>query len=209
MDYVLWSRRAVDHGCYLNGITGYDDYHKLNKGVALESEFPDDAKLELDPAFPNNTLTPDILHNVNGFVLVSQRVKDLLAQKAIPNVEYLAVTVVDLKGKPVKPGYSIVNPVGTLPLLRVADCEATMSPLVPTKIKKLNRFVIDEAVLENAPLLFRAQGIPQFLLIHKSLAKELDAIQITGGRWITPAAIANGAMVGDPAELPGEATAKL
>ncbi|MET0594189.1 MAG: DUF1629 domain-containing protein [Polyangiaceae bacterium] len=209
MQYVFWTQKEVANGCRLRGCEGFDDDWMLMDGVTVTDEFPEDVTFPMNPNFPDNTLIPDCPYNLDRLLIVSTRLKEFLESRNLPDVEYLQVGIVDLKGKTAKPPHFIVNPVGTRPLLRVDQCDATMSSLDDSSIEKLKRFVIDEKALDGAPPLFRIQNLSRYLMVSKDLAREVEKAGFTGARFIQPEALANGNELGSLAELPKEATAQL
>src|ERR1043165_8735212 len=125
MQYVFWTQKEIEHGSRLQAATGYDDTWKLMDGLSLSTEFPENVTFAMNPNFPDNTLIADCPYNLNRLMIVSSRLQQFLAGRELPNVEYLQVAIVDLKGKVVPAPYFIVNPIGTRPLLRVDQCDAT------------------------------------------------------------------------------------
>ena len=209
MDFVFWTRAEVPHACRLQEMTGFADKWRLRDGLPLQGELTENATFEMNPEFPDDTLTPDCLSNLDEVILVSSRVKEFLEGKRLASVEYLSVTVRDLKGKTVKPSYFIVNPVGTVPLLRLDECEATMDTLDASKIASLKKFVVDESILKTVSPLFRAAGLSDYLMIGKGLAGDLVANGFVGNRWIDPQSLATGKGLGDLAFMHKSATAKI
>jgi hypothetical protein len=209
MNYVFWTEQDVDHGCRLRALQGYDDDWKLHEGIALGEEWPSDAHFDMNPNFPDDTLVPDFVKNISSFFVVSTRVKEHLESKGLDNIEFLSVTVRDLKGKAVRPPCFIVNVIGTVPLLRIDDCGVTWDEMDDTVIGSMKRFEVDPEALANAPPIFRIQSLSRHLMIRKDLAKGLDAAGFKGQRWITPTAIVNSDAMGYLGELPKQATAAL
>lgn len=209
MNYVFWHRRGVPHGCRLQAMEGYGDTWKLHDGTSLRGEVPADASFAMNPNFPDNTLTPDYLMNIDDVALVSTRLKALLESWRLPDVEYLDVKVLDHKGKSLKPPYFIVNPTGTFPILELDACGAEMDELDESMIISMKSFAVAEDALAKAPPLFRARHIPSFLLMRRDLAKAIEANGFTGSRWLEPTALATGEIVRLLSDLPKDAEAKL
>ena len=96
-----------------------------------------------------------------------------------------------------------------LPVLLLDQCDATVDPLDDSAIKALKKLVVDESVLAQAPLLFRAQYMPKYIWMNRDLAKEMEKLPFEGNRWIEPAAVATGDLLPSLDTLPPAANARL
>lgn len=187
-DHVFWTYREVAKGCRTKGIRGFEDDFEIGLGTPVLESFPLNVTVPMNPDFPTNTITPDNLDNIDR--IVSERMSEFLISKNLPNVEFLPVTLINHKGRPVKPSYKLVHPIHAIDCLDDAACSVTFSdPDDNEYIEKMAAFALDVRKCSDFPPLFRVARIASHVLIHRELAKELDDARFSGNAWIEPSAI--------------------
>jgi len=187
-DHVFWTYRQVARGCQLNSLVGFEDDFEIGLGTPVLHYFPDDVTVAMDPVFDKDTITPD---NLRGVVrLVSGRMSEHLRGKNLQNVEYLPVSVLNHRGRPVQPQYEIIHPIHPIDCLDYTACGITYcDPDDEEFIQEMKSFVLDIDKCGNFPPLFRIERMAEHVLIHRGLAKELDDAGFTGNGWIEPSDI--------------------
>jgi hypothetical protein len=118
--------------------------------------------------------------------VASSRLKTFIESQAPAHVEYLPVTIVDHRGKPVKREYFIIHPVDPADCLDLEQCEPTWSAIDKTKIKRVKKLVIDETKVGKDRVLFKPQSFYNIILARRELAEALDKEHFIGLSWIEP-----------------------
>ena len=184
-DHLFWGYKQVANGILVEGLEGYKDDWKISEGVDLSAEFPSDAYFAMNPEFPDSTIPTDHVRNQNNFVVISERLKQLLEAHGVKDVQYLQVGIKDHKGKLVSAPHFIVNPTRQVACFDEAQSEPTFSDLDEDKIEKMEAFVPDDEVCKDLPDVVRPKGF-YHLLISRSLAKKIDAAGMTGSGYVEP-----------------------
>ncbi|MGK3961292.1 DUF1629 domain-containing protein [Sorangium sp. So ce1667] len=181
--YVIWGRERVDGACMLYKLSGVEKVFQLLNGVPRAAGFPGDATYSMDPNFPDDMLLTDSLNNPDMLIVVSERLRQLIASKATRGVEYLPVTIIDHKGKAAG-RYTIVHPIEPLDCLDLDRCEPRRSRIVKTMIDDVKRLVLDDSKLDPERALFRPLGFPRVVLVRRDVADAISAGGFSGTRWV-------------------------
>ncbi len=126
----------------------------ISRGVrAASEEYPDEPKVHMDEGHQGMVL-PDLIGNVSSMLVVSKRVKEVIASPELINddVEYLPVWIYNHKGRLASKDYFLVNPVGSIDAL---DHEASDIKMFEGDVVSLDKPVIDARKGMKAPDLFR------------------------------------------------------
>lgn len=194
-DHVFWAVDKANNAALMTGLQGFDEDYEINEGVPVapnpsdppEDEFPNNATLHWDGAYPKKTILTDTLANSNGFIVVSSKTKEFLVDYGVPNVELLPITVFDPKEQTVPTPYYIVHPVPPIELLDVEACNIKWrSSRENEAIKTMASFVLDDAKMVELPPLFRLGRITKYVLVHRKLAEAMDAHGLVGNGWVEP-----------------------
>ncbi len=202
-DHVIWTFRLVNKGCYISRLFGFDNKYQITLGTPLLESFPADATFKMKPTFPKNTITPDNLKSFER--LVSTPMCDFLRSKELRNVEFLPVTVLNHRGRPVKPPYHIVHPIHAIDCLDDVACGITFDdPPDNDYIEEVENFVLDPDKCDDFPAIFRVKRMGVHIMVHRQLAKELDEAGFTGNGWIEPSRIGGMWLGGGPMAEPDD-----
>lgn len=183
-DYVFWNTRVIENVCHLAELKGVERRWELSEGIPRAANFTGDATLSMDDRYPYNMLLADNLLNKNDLIVVSGRLKRFIETRAVPDVEYLPVTILDHKGRVAEKDYFVVHPVNPLDCLDLANSEPRWSAIDTTRIKELKKFVLDESRLDPRRKLFRPKGFNLVTLVSRDLAAEIDAEKFVGVQWL-------------------------
>jgi hypothetical protein len=184
--YLIWTSKAVPNACSLKDLLNVEKQYQFNEGISRVATFPTDAAFTMDPEFPNNTLLPDNLINLNMMIVVSARLKEFLEAKKPTHLEYLKVTILDHKGRPASREYYIINPVNPIDCMDVQKSEPTYSLMDRTNIKRVKQLALDTSRLDPDRLIFRPKSFYRAILTKAKLSVEIDRAGFTGIRWIKP-----------------------
>jgi hypothetical protein len=182
-DYVVWQFEEVPHCFVLDRLLGVDRDFELKIGVPRVESFPEDATFSADPDFPNDIGLADAFDNTHQLVVVSSKVKELIEDFRPPEVEFLPVTVLDHKFRPVA-NYFIVHPVNPVDALDQPKSDAKFSPLTDKIITSVGRLVLDEGKLDHSRILFKLKYFYDCVLVRRDLADAISKQGFTGIRWV-------------------------
>ena len=183
-NYVIWTKQIIKGAASLAGMKGYAEEWRLMEGQSQKDSFPASARFDMNPEYPKETALTDSLYNIDKQIVASPKLRALLEGLKIPCMEYIPVSVFDLKGKPLDVPYVIAHPIEPIDCLDAEASGAEYSLIDPETIDEVERLVIDERRIDPARLLFRPKGYYDVILAHRSLAAKVDAAGITGVRWI-------------------------
>src|SRR5689334_17546921 len=111
MDYVVWRWSAEGNSCMLVPPERIDRDWELYEGVPRAAGFPGDALFRMSDDHPRDMGLVDSLANIGTLVVASRRLKEHFEGKALKNVEYLPVTIINHKGRIASRDYFIVHPI--------------------------------------------------------------------------------------------------
>jgi hypothetical protein len=183
-NYLIWERAILPGACSLSGMTGFPQAWKLKDGESLPDGLPPSARFDMHPDRQDDVALTDSLYNINMVIVGSQRLRQFLEAKALPDVEFLEVPVFNHKGRLVEPPFSIVHPVNPVDCLDAQASEAEFDLIDSDVIDQVARLVIDESRIPADRLLLRPKGYYRVILVHRQLAAELDAVGMQGIRWV-------------------------
>lgn len=163
--------------------------------------FPSDVVYVIDgdpvaqpgPASPGRPLLPaslglsDSLRNTDSFMVVSEPLKQLIAQHE-QRVEFLPVTLVTPKKKRLAVPYFIVNPLAAVDAidrkkskLRWEDGGGSDDTITTMGSKLL---VLDEQRVPADRSLFLLKHLDYVVVVRNTLAEAIRAAKLTGVRWV-------------------------
>lgn len=175
-----------DRYCVLDGLQNVEDDYEISKGISRAKDFPADACFRMSNQHKKHVALSDGLHVLGRQLVVSPRLKAFIEARNPPKVEYLKVTILNHKGKPIPETYHIVNP------LAVVDC-------IDTKKSKLEWNAIDEELIcgvyklvlktdaiDPNLLLFRPKHLEHRVFIQRAFGEEMRAAGFTALRFKEP-----------------------
>jgi hypothetical protein len=195
-NHLFWAHQRVPHGCWVLEMTGIEDDFEIDYGIEQKDDFGENATFEMDPDWANDTLTPDHLNNIQGYILVSERLCDFLRAKELPSVQYLPVTVKNHKGRPLKPPYFLVHPTGTVDCIDLAASGVEYGRLAKTEIQKFTELVIDPAKAAALRPLCRLKHLSRYVAVERSLVQAMEAAGFTGNGFVPASKMAGNNLMG-------------
>ena len=183
-NYVIWKSKADERACRLSTITNFDEGWKLLRGVPVSGEFPANVQFAMNADFPRSTMLTDNLQNINMQIVGSQRLCDLIESHQPAALEYLRVDVVNHKKRAISEPYFIIHPIEPVDCLVISKCNPEWRIIGKDQIDDVGKFVIDEQLIPADRLLFRPRQFYRNILVHRRLAKAIDAAGMTGIRWL-------------------------
>jgi len=202
-DYVFWAAVVGDNTVRLTHLEGFSEDFELEEGIAHAHDYPDDARFAMSPDWPNSTILADHLSNISSLVVISPRLHDFVSTRADEKTEFLPTRVMDHKGKQLAERYWIVNPVGQAACLDGERCG--VSKEMGISIEQMSHFAVVDAAVPRERRLFRMERLARYVLVHRELAKAIDAAGFTGNRWVEPSEILGRRIPADLTDLPPRA----
>ncbi len=184
--YVIWSKKMVANACVLDPLTGVEADWQLRKGYPRQEGFPAEATFRMNPDFPNNTVMPDSLANINLFIVGSLKLVEFLKARGLEGVEYLPVNIQGPKKKVVSTEYSIVHPINPIDCLDIPKCKPSWDSRKKEAIEQVKKLVLDDAKVAEIPpqrQLFRPLYFHRVILVSRELAGAIDQAGFTGIGW--------------------------
>jgi hypothetical protein len=161
--YLVWYAQSEGNSCVLGPVVGFDSN-----------------RLRYGPEFPNDMRLLDNVQNLEGFVLVSNRLREFLEGCGVEQVEFLPVSVVNHKGRSEAEPFYVVNPIGAHDVL---DIDASGPEFFDDTILTVMQTVIREDELDPALDLVRLARFANPTLIKRELAAKIDAAEFSGICW--------------------------
>ncbi len=183
-DYVIWKCSIVQDAVVLKKLVNVPKQYQLRDGVSRAQGFPADAAYTMDPDFPDNTLLTDSLYNIGGRIIASPRLQKLLKQRKVKFVEYLALAILNPKGKPFSNEYVMVHPIEPVDCIDLDRSKYEMSTIVQTEIDEMHQLVLKPESIPPDRVLFKAHQYPGAVIAHRDLAKAIDDAGMIGVQWV-------------------------
>lgn len=181
--YVIWTSKEEPNCCVLQELRGVEKKYQLRKGISRFEGFPGSASFSMNPDYPHDTVLTDNLMNTSMMKIISRRVKEMLEQNGVQKVEYLPVTIINHKGRVASRDYFILHDIDPIDCLDKDKCGATMSPVDPESIDRVERLVLDDAKVDITREIFRPKYFPALTLVSRELAAAIDSKGFTGVSW--------------------------
>ena len=116
-------------------------------------------------------------------MVCSERLKDFIQGKNPDKLEYLPVTVFDIKGNSVAASYFIIHPIDPPDCINAAKSKVTWSAFDPTSIEYADHIEIDETRVPPGRLVFSPKSFPGMVLLQRELALAIEKAGFTGIGW--------------------------
>jgi hypothetical protein len=182
--FLVWEPKRVPNASTLKDFEGFDLSHELRKGVPHAHDFPSTAQIHMDPETPTATVIPDNAKNTNNMIIISSKLKSFLEEQGLVDVEYLPITVMDHKNRPVEAEYFIFTPINNIDCLDIDACEPRWSAIDDTILKKVKQFVLIDDKIPDTKRYFRPKFYTGRPLIEAGLAQSILDAGFTGVQFL-------------------------
>ncbi|GAA5182349.1 hypothetical protein GCM10025771_31430 [Niveibacterium umoris] len=183
-NYLIWKYESYPGSCVLKDMTGLDMTYRLNDGTPLAFGFPSNVSIHMNPDYPDDLVLGDSLRNSDMLIIASARLKDILAARQIPKLEFLPVSIIDHKGSIASSDYAVIHPVDPVDCLDREKSIYETGFLDPDAIGDISKLVLDEALIPPDRQIFRLAGYWDLNFARRDLAEALTAAGLTGIRFI-------------------------
>lgn len=160
---------------------GLPRFHRPARGLRMGEEYPAGVKFQMAPE-ARGTQVADVIPNAINYLMVSRRMKDLLAQHATGEIEFLPFTLLNHKGRVASDDLYIANVLGTR---EWADMERSMGARVTTmegerQFEHLRRLYLKEGEVDPQTNIFRVSAMPKLVLVREDLKNLFEREGLTG-----------------------------
>lgn len=158
------------------------------RGEPVGAIYPDGLAFPMAPEVPCPRVT-DVIHNALGYLMITERTKELLEAYAVAQIEYLRFTLVNHKGRVASDRCYIANVLGTVDCADLARTRGTPHPFFPSELYLVNELVLDESRIPPDVNLLRLATRPRIILIRDDLRQILVDAGITGAIFLEQGAV--------------------
>ena len=174
-DYVCLTPVTRGNAARFGAIRHFDNSFLLVDGVSLANEFPPNAELRMNDAFPDNIGLYDTHFVIGGLFMVSERLMNfLLGMHGVKKeLEFYPVRVLNHKGREVKEAYFVVN---TLNLVDCIDRNRTkyeLNTLDDDAFIEVSNLHLDESAVRGDLTFFRMKYLNYKLIVKRDFANEM------------------------------------
>jgi hypothetical protein len=147
----------------------------------MGDEYPAGVKFQMAPEARGSQIG-DVIPNAINYLMVSSRMKELLARHATAEIEFLRFALVNHKGRIASDDLYIANVLGTR---EWADMERSMGARVTTpegerKFEHLRRLYLKDGEIDPRINVFRVSAMPKLVLVREDLKLLFESEGITG-----------------------------
>ncbi|VAW86808.1 hypothetical protein MNBD_GAMMA16-169 [hydrothermal vent metagenome] len=188
MTYWVLFPEMLDDSAVLSAIPdgGPEDY-QYNEGEPLLPNYPslDQAIMVFDSIhYPDQSKLYDIVPALDAVLVINNKVKNVLNNMNVDNIEYLPIRLWDHQKSPVSDDYYILNPLGSVDFIDMEKSECAMSALNKGQINDIDDLVINMNKVPKEAKLFRATTMMRQVFIHDDLRIALGNEGIQGYKLI-------------------------
>ena len=183
MDYFVLEEKYDETHVFLmphNITKGY----QLDEGVSRQNGWPEDAYFQYAEHRKEGMILTDWAKNIDEWLVVSDRFKQLLQQKEIPYLEFLRVQIRNHKGKPVDDDYWIVNFIKHHEGVDRNKSDFDEDLGNEGEIFSFDKLVLSQEILDLSPLIFMLKEQAGVVVVSAGLAEELRSAEFTGFRLV-------------------------
>jgi hypothetical protein len=135
----------------------------------------------MDPDLPKDMKLADVLGNMNRFLVVSERLKDLFVTwNALKHNEVFDVGILNHKGRLEKAKYFIIHQIDLPKCTDEAKSVGEKSPLDPSQYIVLTKLVLDESKIDPELAIFRPAAYKARAFFRRDIADKIVEAGITG-----------------------------
>jgi len=194
MEYYIIKPATYKDGVVLSGVPDVSDNEKLpnaykyDKGIPLLKNYPsrDIAIMvyDTDELYEDREELYDFLPNMDNTLVANIKVKEILEELGVENIEFLPITIWDREKKPIEADYYIINPVGSVEIIDMEKSKYRMGALIKDQIKRIKNLVINRNAVTEKDKLFRATTKLDQIFINEEIRQAFIKAGIKG-YWLS------------------------
>jgi hypothetical protein len=176
-DILAWEcspGRGLAGLTYLKGVDGQWAID-IQNGRVLGEEFPPEAYFEMNPEHPKDVKLGEQHYNLEGMVVIGPRLSQFVRDLGDPDVQLLAVKILDHKGRVASSDFNIVH---TTRLIDCIDPEASgaeWDPIDPELFSGWVTLTLKPDSHEFPPV-FRVTHMPNLVFVRSDVAEKLHGL---------------------------------
>lgn len=183
-DYYLLKTEFDPKNCVVDKMpSAAKDVFRIKSGERMGNRFPKDATLQMSDSYAGQAVT-DSIANTFDFLIVSDRLKQLIAELRPDDVEYLPVQLRDHKKKPVAGDFWVVNLLGTLACADAAGTEGKKSAMDPGQFLILKRLQVVKSAIPDDLHVFRLGEMTSKIVVSDAFRQAAKKARIQGLRFV-------------------------
>jgi hypothetical protein len=172
--------------CVCQGIGNVDDEWQIKEGMSRAAGFPADAQFEMNKQYKKQMALSDNISNLEDMAVVSPRLKEFIEAQNPKRVEFLPVTIINHKDKPVPDPYHIVNPLAIVDCIDKQRSDISWNELDPEAIAGLLELHLLADKIDPELLLFRPKHLEHRIFVRRDFAQAIEAAGFTGVSFMEP-----------------------
>ncbi len=179
MDYWVLRAGSTD-GAIIDALPeGSPSNWKMHEGEPLARQFPVGGKVGFSDHFPDRRKLYDFMGNILGVLVVSPRVRQVVEELKLDNVEFLPITMCDHEWNPVAEGYCILNVLGSQDAIDMEKSQYQLSAL-SKEIAHIENLVLKKDKIDPQAGLFRARNMMELFLLSDRVRDAFTKEGLTG-----------------------------
>ncbi|MBU8897877.1 DUF1629 domain-containing protein [Corallococcus sp. M34] len=191
-EYFILTAEPLRDGCVIDRFPeGTDDIWQATEGVLLGSSLTrEPLRLSMSKRIGGKAIS-DAIENTLGYLIISERVRNILESYANAAIEFVPVRLINHKGREEPHKLFIAN------ILRTTDCvdrEASLyeeSALAPGQFTRITKLVLDPTRIDLSDDIFRIASRPRIIIVTTRLAADLRASGAVGLDLLPSTAMVN------------------
>lgn len=180
-----WSRQD---GVFLSCFAENEDIEdfEYSEGISLVDRHPEgpDSAMYYDPGNPERVVLYDFVDNLESVLVANSKVKTLLDDLGVDNLEYLPVWLMDHRDQLASKDYFILNPIGSVDIIDMHKSDVSMCSIDEGQIGRTRHLVVDYSSIPDDAKLFRASSKLDEIFIRDDIKIAFDATGISGYKTI-------------------------
>ena len=183
--FFIWRASYEEGFCVLQSPEGIEKAYQLNRGIARAEGWPSDVVCRMDPEYPKDIQLADNLYGTL-YIVISNRIKQLLLSEIVSKVEFLPVSIRNHKGRIASKDYFIMNPLDVVSCIDLDKSFVRWNHIKNDLINSCNQLVLNEDIIPESCKVFRPKFLPTEILISDELVEKLKNANFTGLNFVNP-----------------------
>lgn len=180
MNYVHIDNVAEGNAARFRHMLNYEDRFELDKGIPLQEKFPSDAAYRMRDDFPDNIELHESLYNLDGQLVINEKVRAFLEAEGVQHVEYLPIRIINHKEREVKERYFVINMYPLVDCIDQSKTQFEWNPLNDEAMMDVSNLTVSQERIPPDFKLLRPKYLPSVILIHRDLARKMKEAKFRG-----------------------------
>jgi hypothetical protein len=183
-EYHLLKTEFDPKNCVIDAMpAGTKQEFRLKSGEVMSKRFPAKASIRMSKSYAGHAVT-DSIANTFDFLMVSDRLKQVIAEFRPEGVEYLPFSLENHKNAAVPGGFWIVNLLGSIECADADGTEGKRSSMDPLQFLLLKRLQLREKAIPAGMHLFRLGEMTSKIVVSGSFVQAAKKAGVKGIRYV-------------------------